>query len=64
VSRAGVDPGRLHEVISLQSDDLRVWTLNALVVYVRLAAGRSGVSVANICARLADRHDVELTVSN
>jgi hypothetical protein len=62
--RAGVDPGLLDEVIWWQSDDLWVWALDALVVYVRVAAERSGVSVAAICAHLVDRKCVELTASN
>jgi hypothetical protein len=62
--RAGVDPGLLDEVIWWQSDDLWIWALDALVVYVRVAAERSGASAADICAHLADRHGVELTASN
>jgi hypothetical protein len=34
--------------------------LDALVAYVRVAAQRTGVPVAEICARLAFRHGVDL----
>jgi hypothetical protein len=59
--RAGVDPGLLDEVIWWQSDDLWVWALDALAVYVRVAADRTGLPTADICERLARRHGIELT---
>jgi hypothetical protein len=58
--RGGVDPGLLDEIIWWQSDDLWMWALDALVVYVRVAAERTGVPVAEICARLSSRQGVEL----
>jgi hypothetical protein len=62
--RAGVDPGLLDEVIWWQSDDLWVWALDALVVYSRVAAERTGVPVAEICGRLASHHGVDLEAPN
>jgi len=62
--RAGVDPALLDEVIGWQSDDLWVWALDALVVYVRAAADRLGVPVAEVCERLARRHDVDPSARN
>jgi hypothetical protein len=62
--RAGVDPGLLDEVIWWQSDDLWVWALDALVVYSRVAAERTGVPIAEICKRLARRRGVELDLPN
>ena len=62
--RAGVDPGLLDEVIWWQSDDLWVWSLDALAVYVRVAADRTGVTVAEVCERLAQRHGVDLGTPN
>jgi len=62
--RAGVDPGLLDEIIWWQSDDLWVWALDAVVVYVRVAADRTGLPVAEVCQRLARRHDVELKAPN
>jgi hypothetical protein len=59
--RAGVDPGLLDEVIWWQSDDLWVWALDALVVYVRAAADRTGLPVDVVCERLAERHAVDLS---
>jgi hypothetical protein len=47
--RAGVDPGLLDEIIWWQSDDLWVRALDALAVYVRVAADRAGLSVGK-CA--------------
>jgi hypothetical protein len=56
----GVDPGLLDEVVWWQTDDLWVWALDALVVYVRVAADRTGLTVADVCERLAQRHRIEL----
>ena len=58
--RGGVDPGLLDEVIWWQSDDLWVWALDALAVYVRLAAERTGLPIAVVCERLAQRRGVDL----
>jgi hypothetical protein len=62
--RAGVDPGLLDEITWWQSDDLWVWALDALAVYVRVAADRTGVEVGEICERLARRHGVDLGMPN
>jgi hypothetical protein len=59
--RAGVDPGLLDEVMLWQSDDLWIWALDALAVYVRAAAHRTGLSVDVVCERLAERHGVDLS---
>jgi hypothetical protein len=58
--RAGVDPGLLDEVIWWRTDDLWFWALEALVIYVRVAADRTDESVSLICGRIAARHDVQL----
>ena len=42
--RAGVDPGLLDEAAWWRADDLWMWSLDALVVYVRVAADRTGVA--------------------
>ena len=57
---AGVDPGLLDEVIWWQSDDLWVWALDALTVYVRAAADRTGLAVDVVCERVAERHGIDL----
>jgi hypothetical protein len=62
--RAGVDPGLLDEAVRWQNDDLWVWPLDALAVYVRVAADRTGVQVAEVCERLARRHGVDLVARN
>jgi hypothetical protein len=58
--RAGVDPGLVGEIVWWQTDDLWLWALDALVVYVRAAAEGLGVPVRVICERLALRRDVHL----
>jgi hypothetical protein len=59
--RAGVDPGLLAEINWWRNDDLWMWALDALVIYVRAAADRTGLPVAVVCERLAARNGVELT---
>ena len=58
--RAGVDPGLLDEAAWWRADDLWMWSLDALVVYVRVAADRTEVAVGEVCGRLARRHGVDL----
>jgi hypothetical protein len=58
--RAGVGPGLLDEVSWWQTDDLWVWALDALAVYLRVAADRTGVPVSVVCERVAQRHGVDL----
>lgn len=58
--RAGVDPGLLDEVSWWRSDDLWYWSLEAFVVFVRVAADRSGEPLGAICQRLADARHVTL----
>jgi hypothetical protein len=58
--RSGVTPDLLEEVGWWDINDLWVWSLYALLIYVRVAAERTGEPVAVICQRLAGRHGVEL----
>ncbi len=58
--RAGVDPDLLGEISWWQTDDLWTWALDALVIYVRVAADRTGDPVRIVCERVAARHDVDL----
>jgi hypothetical protein len=46
------------------SDDLWVWALDALAVYVRAAAERTALSIAEICERLAQQRNVDLNTPN
>jgi hypothetical protein len=62
--RGGVDPDLLGEVYWWRTDDLWIWALDALVIYVRAAAERTGDSAAVVCGRLAARHHVELTATS
>jgi hypothetical protein len=62
--RAGVDPGLLDEVVWWRADDFWMWALDALVVYVRVAADRTDLRAADISQRIARRHDVELDLPN
>lgn len=57
--RAGLQPDLLGEIRWWRTDDLWEYALYALVVYVRIAAERSGRPVGEVCARLAVRHGVE-----
>jgi hypothetical protein len=59
--RAGVDPGLLDEVSWWRTDDLWFWALDALVVYLRVAAERTGEPITVVCERVANRHGVALT---
>jgi hypothetical protein len=56
---AGVDPALLEEAGGWREDDLWYWSLEACVVYVRAAAERGGVSVPEVCDRLARRRGVD-----
>jgi hypothetical protein len=59
--RAGVDPGVVDQVSWWRIDDLWIWAVDSLVIYVRAAAERSGESVGRLCDRLAVRHGVDLS---
>ncbi len=59
--RGGVDPALLDEAARWREDDLWWWSLEALVIYIRAAAERADVSVADVCGRIARRHGVDLT---
>ena len=59
--RAGVDPGLLDEVSWWRTDDLWFWALDALVVYLRVAAERTGEPINVVCERVTSRHDVAMT---
>jgi hypothetical protein len=59
--RAGVDPGLLDEAAWWRGNDLWMWSVDSLVVYVRGAADRTGTSVADVCQRLAARRGVDIT---
>jgi hypothetical protein len=58
--RAGVDPGLLDEVIWWRTDDLWMWALDALVIYLRVAAERNTQPISVVCERLAVRHGIDL----
>jgi hypothetical protein len=62
--RAGVDPGLLDDVVWWHGDDLWVWALDALAVYVRAAADHTGMSTAEICEQLAQQRSVDLNTPN
>jgi hypothetical protein len=56
----GVDPGLLDELQWWRTDDLWYWSLEALALYGRAAADRTGRSVESICRRIATEHDITL----
>lgn len=57
--RGGVDPALLENA-AWSMDDLWFWSLETLIIYVRAAAENTGLTVVEICQRLADRHGVTL----
>jgi hypothetical protein len=61
--RAGVRPALLDEVMWWQTNDLYIWALYALVIYVRAARERTGETVDAVCRRIAARHGFELPAS-
>jgi hypothetical protein len=56
-----VDPGLLDVVRWWRSDDRWFWSLEALAVYVRAAADRSGESIESVCRRIAAQRGITLT---
>jgi len=58
--RAGIAPDLLDEVSWWDTNDLWVWSLYALIVFLRVAAERTGAEVAEVCEHVAARHRVEL----
>lgn len=58
--RAGVQPDLLEDAAWWRADDLWVWALEALHVYVQVAAERAGLTPAEICSQLAARSEVTL----
>ena len=60
VLQGGVEPDLLDEVIWWGTDDFWSYALYVLIIYVELAAERLQTSTADVCARLATRHDLVL----
>ena len=61
--RAGFQPDLLEDAAWWRADDLWVWALEALYVYVQVAADRTGLTRAEICSQLAARSEVTLDSS-
>lgn len=61
--RAGIQPDLLEDAAWWEGDDLWVWALEALHVYVQAAADRTGLTSVEICSQLAARHEVQLNSS-
>lgn len=58
--KAGVRPDLLGEIYWWPTDDLWRYAFYALTIYVRAAAQRSDLTLAEVCARIAARQGVEL----
>jgi hypothetical protein len=58
--RAGVEPDLLGETAWWRTDDLWRWSFYALVIYLRVAAERSGRSLAVVCESIAARHGIQI----
>ena len=61
--RGGLQPDLLEDAAWWRADDLWVWALEALHVYVQVAADRTGLTAADICSQLATRHAMKLDSS-
>lgn len=59
--RGGVEPDLLGEVTWWSSDDLWLWSLYALIIYLRVAAERTATPIQAVCEALATRHGVNIT---
>jgi hypothetical protein len=57
--RAGVYPDLLGEVQWWRDDDLWFYAFYALVIYLRIAAERTGKSVSDVALTLATRRGIE-----
>lgn len=60
MTRAGVDPALIDNAGRWRMNDLWLWSLEAVVVYARAAAEHADVTVADICSRVAARHEITL----
>jgi hypothetical protein len=58
--RAGVDPALIDNAGAWRMNDLWLWSLEAVVVYARAAADYAGITVADICTRVAGLHSIAL----
>jgi hypothetical protein len=58
--RAGVEPDLLAEVTWWSTDDLWRWSFYALIIYLRIAAERTGRPLAVVCESIAARRGVEI----
>ncbi len=56
----GVEPDLLGEVTWWSSDDLWLWSLYALIIYLRVAAERTATPIQAVCEALAARHGVNI----
>ena len=60
MTHGAVDPALLDEVQWRQTDDVWYWSLEACIVYARVAADRTDQSVGTICRRIAADRSVNL----
>jgi hypothetical protein len=60
MAHGGVVPDLDEEAGWWRADDFGAFALWALVIYVRVAAERTGTTVADVARQLAARHNVEL----
>jgi len=58
--RAGIDPAVGETVSWWRTNDLWLWSLQAVVIYARAAAEHAETTVADICERVAARSDITL----
>jgi hypothetical protein len=61
---AGVQPNLLEEAGWWRVNDLWYFASTALVIYVRASAEHAGISVREVCERIALTHDLELELDD
>jgi hypothetical protein len=61
--RGGVDPALIDEAAWWREDDLWFWSHEAFVIYARAASERSGLSIPQLCRRLAERHNIDVSAA-
>jgi hypothetical protein len=57
---AGVEPDLLEDAGWYQADDFWLYAVYGFVIYVRAAAEHAGITVAEVCSRIAARNGLTL----
>jgi hypothetical protein len=63
MTSAGVEPDLLEDAGWYRADDFWLYALYGFVIYVRAAAEHAGITVAEVCSRIATRNGIALETS-